>query len=195
LVASTYLAHGISLSTTVAVASTLLSLVLAAGLSFAAIAAARLTGLGDEAAQDLRLGTSIDLRGLLFGGILIGALGALNDLTTTQSATVFELVHADPASRLRGLWARGMAIGRQHIASLVNTLVLAYAGASLALFVAVSVNPSSVPLWVILNSELFATEIVRSLAGSAGLVLAVPISTLLAALAALRWGGATGHGH
>ena len=117
---------------------------------------------------------------------MIGALGVLDDITTGQTAAVYELHKANPSLHFLELIKRARKIGTEHIASLVNTLVMAYAGASLALFIILVMNPSHQPLWVIFNSELIAEEIVRTLAGSIGLILAVPITTVLAATVVTR---------
>lgn len=183
IMASTiYLAHGFTKKTSVALLSTLLSLSLTAGLAILFVNLARLTGLGNESAYSLRFGgTDINFKGLLLGGIIIGALGVLDDITTAQSAAVYELKKANEKLKFMQLFEHGLNIGREHISSLVNTLVLAYAGASLPVFLAFVLNPSGAPVWAILNSEFISEEIIRTLAGSVGLVLTVPITTLLAA--------------
>ena len=184
LIATMYLAHGFRQQTHIALAATLISLFLTALLSILFVSLARLSGLGTEDAYSLQqMFTTVNFKGLLLGGIIIGALGVLDDVTTTQAATVTELADADPKSTVRTLFAKGMNVGRTHIASVVNTLILAYAGASMGIFIflVLGVQNNIQPLWVILNSEVITEEIVRSLAGSIGLILAVPITTLLAA--------------
>ena len=182
-----YLAHGISKRTTSAVISTFISLVLTGILAFAFVKIFHLTGLGDENSYLLQMGNaSINPEGLLLGGIIIGALGVLDDITTTQSAAIFELFKLDKKLSVSDLFVKGYTIGREHIASLVNTLILAYAGASLGLFVIFVLNPNQTPVWVILNSEILSEEIVRAIAGSIGLILAVPITTLVASYIAKR---------
>jgi uncharacterized membrane protein len=131
------------------------------------------------------------LQGLFLAGIIIGTLGALNDVTTTQAATIFELGAANPSYGMKELARRGFLIGREHIVSLVNTLVLAYAGTSLIVFIFLNLNPSGAPLWVLLNSELIAEEVVRTVASSFGLILAVPIATLISAWLVTRQIGTT----
>lgn len=142
---------------------------------------AHLFGLGSEDAVNLSLGQfgNIDLRGLLLGAMVIGVLGILDDVTTAQTATVEELSKANHRLGMMELYRRGISVGQEHIASLVNTLVIAYAGAAFPIFI--FIHTATQPLWVILNNETMAEEIVRSLVGSATLILAVPISTLLAA--------------
>jgi uncharacterized membrane protein len=183
LLLTTYLAHGVSRQTTVALASTYAALGITVALSHLFVAIAHLTGAGGEDAAALQFGstTTIDLQGLLLAGIIIGTLGALNDVTTTQAATIFELGAANPSFDMKELARRGFLIGREHIVSLVNTIVLAYAGVSLIVFIFLNLNPSGAPLWVLLNSELIAEEVVRTVASSFGLILAVPIATLISA--------------
>ena len=178
------LAHGASRKTGAALVGTVLSLVLAVLLATFAVDVTALTGLaGDqEATLELLSGGSIDARGVLLGGIIIGALGVLDDVTATQSSAVFELRRANPLLGAGELFARGLNVGRDHIASTVNTLVLAYAGAALPLIVILSVQPE--PLGLLISREQIATEIVRTLVGSIGIVAAVPITTGIAALAA-----------
>jgi uncharacterized membrane protein len=178
-----YLTHGLSARTSTAVLGTLASLLLIGGLATAFTAVARLTGL-DETTSALigALGTGVDARGLLLAGVVIGALGVLDDVTVTQTSAVWELRRANPALGARGLYAAAMRIGRDHVSSAVNTLVLAYAGASLPLLLIFSVSGRG--LGDVLTSEEVATEIVRTLVGSIGLVASVPITTLVAAVVA-----------
>lgn len=178
-----YLAHGISKKTTIALLATFISIIIAGILGLIFVDFVHLTGLGSEDAYSLRFGQTgnINFKGLLLGGIIIGTIGVLEDITTSLSATIFELAKANPKLKFMQLLSSGMSIGREHIAALVNTLVLAYAGASLPLFLFFVINPSNQPLWSILNSQLLEEEIIRTIVGSIGLVLAVPITTLLAA--------------
>ena len=182
MVLTIYLAHGVSKQTTLALISTFISLVFTGLLATFAVHIAHLTGLGNEEAYGLKLGPTsvINLRGLLLGGILIGTLGVLDDVTTGLTSSVFELAKANPKLTFSRLLSSGLTIGREHITSLVNTLVLAYAGASMPVFLTILVNPNQVPLWVIFNSEIIMEEVVRTLSGSIGLVLAVPLSAFLA---------------
>ena len=175
-----YLVHGLNVRTTAAVIGTLLSLTLTALLGVIFVGATRLTGLGDEEATILRaFAEQVDVRGLILAGIVIGSLGVLDDVTVTQVSAVWELHRANAALSLRELYAAAVRIGRDHIASTVNTLVLAYAGAALALLV-LFVDTSR-PLRDVLTGEVIAVEIVRTLVGSIGLVASVPITTALAA--------------
>jgi len=180
-----YLAHGLNNRTTIAVVATFLSLILTGVIAVISVHVSKLSGLGSEDAYNLLLnsGRNINLQGLLLGGIIIGSLGVLDDTTTTQSTTIAELARANPHYSMKQLFASGMTIGKEHIASLVNTLVLAYAGAAMGvfIFIIIGLQSHSQPWWVIFNSEIIAEEVIRTLAGSMGLVLAVPITTLLAA--------------
>ncbi len=181
-----FIAHGVGWKTVVALAGTTAALLLTALLAGFGIGFAKLTGIAtDEAAtlQILSTGT-IDARGLLLGGIIIGALGVLDDVTMAQASSVFELRRANPLLGTRELYHRGMRVGRDHIASTVNTLVLAYAGASLPLLIILASGAE--PLGTLVNRDVIATEVVRTLVGSIGIVAAVPITTALAGLAAGR---------
>ncbi len=180
--ASIYLAHGFTKRTSIAIISTFISLVLTGILAFVFVKLAHLTGMGNEESYMLQMGPlNVNIKGLLLGGIIIGTLGVLDDITTSQSAAIEELSKLNTKLSFTELLYRGYRIGREHIASLVNTLVLAYAGASFSLFILFVLNPAKNPYWVILNSEMIAEEIVRTLAGSIGLILAVPITTVIAA--------------
>ena len=176
-----YMCHGLSARTSVAVLGTLLSLLLIGLLGSLFIDWAALTGNTDDNTGLIHgLYPSIDMSGLLLAGIIIGSLGVLDDVTVTQTSAVWELHEANPTMGWRGLYRAGIRIGRDHIASVVNTLVLAYAGAALPLLLLFSIAQSSVG--TVANSELVAEEIVRTLVGSIGLVASVPVTTALAAL-------------
>ncbi len=180
-----YLTHGLTATTTVAVAGTLASLTLTAGLSALAIAFTHLSGIGDETATYLNITEGdVNMRGLLLAGIVIGSLGVLDDVTVTQSATVSELALANPAYGFRRLYGAATRIGRAHIASVINTIVLAYAGASLPLMLLF--RTSGTPAGELLTGEMIAQELVRSAVGTIGLIAAVPITTALAAFIAAR---------
>lgn len=185
MIITLYLAHGFSQKTTLALIATCLSLFLTGLLATFFVHITGLSGLGTEDSYSLLqgFGNGINLKGLLLGGIIIGTLGVLDDTTTTQSATIHELAEANPSYSVTTLFKKGMSIGREHIASLVNTLVLAYAGAAIGVFIYISLGLQNnmQPWWVIFNSELLMEEVVRTIAGSIGLILAVPITTILAA--------------
>lgn len=181
-----YLTYGWTLKTHAAVASMLLVLIITGTLAWLFVTITRLTGAGDENALFLlqMADAQINLRGLLLGGMLIGALGVLDDLVTTQASAVFELHAANPGLGFRALYASAMRIGQDHVAATVNTLVLAYAGTSLPMLLLFSLGSGS--LAYLVNFSLVAEEIVRTLVGSLGLVAAVPITTALAAGLALH---------
>ncbi|WP_381796330.1 YibE/F family protein [Streptomyces niveus] len=176
-----YLCHGLTARTSVAVLGTLISLLLIGLLGSLFIGWASLTGNTDDNTGLIHgLYPEIDMSGLLLAGVIIGSLGVLDDVTVTQTSAVWELRQADPDMGPRALYRAGIRIGRDHIASVVNTLVLAYAGAALPLLLLFSIAESSVG--TVANSELVAQEIVRTLVGSIGLVASVPVTTALAAL-------------
>ncbi|MFN8558738.1 MAG: YibE/F family protein [Dehalococcoidia bacterium] len=181
-----YLAHGINRKSTVALAGVGASLACTAILASLSIAIARLSGAASEAATVVRSMSEgrITAEGLLLAGIIIGALGILDDVTVGQASTVFELRRANARLSRLELYRRGMNVGRDHIASTVNTLLLAYAGASLPLLILLANQTDS--LGVLLSREFMATEVIRTLVGSIGIVLAVPVTTALAALVAGR---------
>jgi hypothetical protein len=180
MVVTLYLTHGIGPKTTAAVVGTLGALGVTTGLSWLFIEGASLTGLANEEARlaSLQVG-GLSLRGLLLAGVIIGALGVLDDVTMAQSSTVFEFRAADPTAASSQLFSRAMKVGRDHVAATINTLFLAYAGASLPLLILFSSSPD--PLKVIVSSEVVAIEIVRTLVGSIGLMTSVPLTTMLAA--------------
>jgi uncharacterized membrane protein len=176
-----YLIYGWTAKTHAAVLGILISLIITGVLAVIFVNATRLTGYGAEEVSYLQTsGATIDPRGLLLAGILIGALGVLDDVTISQSSSVFELSVANPTLGMRDLYRRAMNIGRDHIASTVNTLVLAYVGASLPLFLLFAIYPQ--PFGQIINLEFVTEEVMRTLIGSLGLVMAVPITTLLAGI-------------
>ncbi|MFI8963222.1 YibE/F family protein [Streptomyces sp. NPDC053493] len=176
-----YMCHGLSARTSVAVLGTLISLLLIGLLGSVFIDWASLSGNTDDNTGLIHgLYPELDMSGLLLAGIIIGSLGVLDDVTVTQTSAVWELHQADPTMGPRALYRAAIRIGRDHIASVVNTLVLAYAGAALPLLLLFSIAQSSVG--TVANSELVAEEIVRTLVGSIGLVASVPLTTGLAAL-------------
>ena len=183
--AALYLTHGINARTTTAVLGTVGALFVTGVLAWIFVAGTHLTGMATEESGLLAASLSgVSLRGLLLGGIVIGSLGVLDDVTITQASAVWELHRANPEYGFNRLYGAGLRIGRDHIASTVNTLVMAYAGASLPLLVLFTL--SSRQLGDVLTSEILGQEIVRTLVGSIGLVSAVPITTALAAFVADR---------
>ncbi len=179
---SLFLAHGFNRQTLITWSSTLLTLSIAIFLAQVLTSFSYLYGLGSEDSLYLQFGqyAHINLKGLLLAGIVIGTLGILDDVTATQTAVIWELKKTNPNLKLKELYQKSLKVGREHIASLVNTLALAYAGAALPLFIILYIN-ESVPFWLKINSAAIAEEIIRTVVGSSALILAVPISSLLAA--------------
>jgi uncharacterized membrane protein len=186
LTVSTYLVYGWRPKAHAALAGMALSLVLTALLAWLFVGWSRLSGFGSEEGAYLlmELGPDVSLSGLVLGGIIIGSLGVLDDICVGQASAIFELMNANRDLGWRELFHRSLNIGRDHIASLVNTLLLAYVGASMPLMMVFTIYQE--PLLRRLNREPIAEEIVRTLVGSMGLVLAVPITSLIASLLA-RW--------
>ena len=177
-----FLAHGFNLATAAALLSSIASLAITAVLAWLFVVTSNLTGLADETIGFLgALGTDINPQGLLLAGVVIGSLGVLDDVTVTQVSAVWELKHARPDADFAELYRRAVRIGRDHISSTVNTLFLAYAGASLPLLLLFREAGQSITS--VSTREVVAVEIVRALVGSIGLVASVPISTALAAAA------------
>lgn len=184
-IAALYLTHGVSEMVTVALLGTFAALGLTAVLAAVFASLARFSGFGTEDAFYLTIASAdVDVRGLVLAGIIIGSLGVLDDVTVTQVSAVWQLHVANPTYGARRLYAAGVVIGRDHIASTVNTLVLAYAGASLPLLLLFTQGGRG--LGDVAEGELVAVEIVRTLVGSIGLVAAVPLTTALAAVVVTR---------
>jgi uncharacterized membrane protein len=180
-----YLAHGLNARTTTALLGTLTSLALTGLLAAAFVAATHLTGTAsDEATYIASLAGNVNWSGLMLAGVVIGSLGVLNDVTVTQASATWELHEANPERPPGRLYRASMRIGRDHIASSVYTLVLAYAGASLPLLILFAL--AGQPIHSVLTGETVAEELVRTLVGSIGLVASVPITTALAALIVTR---------
>ncbi len=174
-----YLSHGVNTRTTVALFGTLGGLAVTAVLAGVFQTVAQLTGFAsEEATYLLASGAQVNLRGLMLGGVVIGALGAIDDITVTQTSAINELYQANPSIGRFQLMRAGMRIGRDHVASTVNTLALAYAGASMPVLLLFVLSNQS--LGTVANGEVIATEIFRTLVGSIGLIASVPITTLLA---------------
>ena len=174
-----YTAHGFTRMTTVALLGTLAALALTALLAGIFMAAARFTGFTEDVSFILTAANAINVRGLLLAGVVLGSLGAIDDVTVTQASAVWELRAADPTVPRSSLFRAGMRVGRDHVASTVNTLLLAYAGAAMPLLLFFVLAGQS--LGTSLNSEIVAIEVIRTVVGSIGLVMAVPLTTWLAA--------------
>ena len=209
LATTLYLTYGWNLKSHAAVVSMALVLIITGTLAWFFVVFTRLTGTGDENSLYLvqLLNSQINLRGLLLGGMIIGALGVLDDLVMTQASAGFELHHSNESLGFKTLYRSAMRIGQDHVAATVNTLVLAYAGASLPMLLLFTLGRGNYGYLV--NFAFVAEEIVRTLVGSLGLIAAVPLTTAIAIWMALRvdslgwWrqflgpegGGDGGHGH
>lgn len=190
------LSHGWNGKTLSALIGTSVSLLIAGGLASLFTSLANVYGFDEETVFLLGEYPSMDTRGILLAGIIIGALGVLDDITISQASAVMELRAANPLLRARDLYLRAVRIGRDHASGAVNTLVLAYAGSSLSLLLLLAGQKEE--SWgTLLNREMLATEIIRTLAGTVGLLAAVPLTTLVASWFATRTDAkkAGKHGH
>lgn len=182
MVVALYLTHGFNAQTSIALVGTIGALGLTAFLGSLMVKVGKFTGVADEGASAvLAWAPDLDLRGLLVAGLVIGALGVLDDVTVTQVTAVWELGALNPAATRRDLFGAGLRIGRAHVASVVNTLVLAYAGAALPTLMVFAI--SAVPAGYAVTTEGVAFQVVSALVGSLGIIAAVPLTTALAALA------------
>ena len=174
-----FLSHGVNIGTAIALIGTFASMTIIGLLALVFSGVSRLSGLADEYALVLpAFGIEVDLKGVLLAGFVIGSLGVLDDVTVTQVSAVAELRAAQPTASSWQVYRQAINIGRSHIASTVNTLFLAYAGAALPLLLLFT--QARQPIGTVASRELIATEIIRSLVSSIGLVASVPITTLLA---------------
>lgn len=179
---SIYMAHGLNTRTTIALLGTLASIIFSVIFSIVAVQITSLNGTGSEESLFVAgLLGDINLKGLLLGGIIIGTLGILDDITTSQAAIIEELKLTDESLKFKDLFTKALSVGKEHIASLINTIVLAYAGASFPLFILIVANLTQ-PLWITLNGEFLVEELVRTIVGSSTLIIAVPITSLIASL-------------
>lgn len=187
-IASIYTAHGVNRRTTISVIAICCVLVVVACLSYLAIWLGGISGNTGEAAVSLAINnTGMDLRGILAGSIVIATLGILDDVVTTQVAAIDKLRQANPRYTIYALYRHGMDVGREHIAALVNTLALAYIGVSLPIVLLFASGQTFDSFLLFINSAFITQEIVRTIVSSLGLVIAVPISTILAAWLIKRW--------
>ena len=200
IVATTfYLSHGFNKKTSISVVGTIISLIITGLLALIFISKAKITGSASEELiflQAMRPG-EFNATGLLLSGIIIGTLGILDDITISQASIVQELKKANPDISGQDLFIQTMSVGKDHIASLVNTLILVYTGSFLPLLLLLNNNPQ--PFSQVINYEIFAEEIIRTLVASIGLILAVPITTALATLVATNfksfWESSEEHHH
>ncbi len=181
-----YLIQGWNVTGHTALIGMLASLLITGLLAIMATKVAYLTGFGSEETLFLKaVGIGVQMRGLLLAGMVLGAAGVLDDVIIAQSVAVFELSATDPALRPRTLYERSMRIGVTHLASMINTLVLAYASGALPLLILFYIYPE--PWYLTINRELIAEEIIRALVGSTGLMLAVPLTSAIASWVAPRF--------
>lgn len=175
-----YLSHGFSKKTSISVVATIISIIITGLLATIFIELTKLTGYSSEESSFLQFfkNDSINMKGILLSGIIIGALGVLDDITISQASVVEKLYKTNKNLSRKELYNKAMDVGKDHISSMVNTLILVYAGASLPLFLLFNLQPHS--FLEIVNYEIIAEEIVRSLVGSIGLICAVPITTYIA---------------
>lgn len=175
-----FLTHGWNRESLVAFSGTCVAVLITGTLATWAVSFNSLSGFGSDESVFLNMKTDgrLDFAGLLLGGILIGILGVLDDIAVTQAAVVRELFHTDPTLSRRVVYQKALRVGREHVGALVNTLALAYTGTSLPLLLLFYKSEASTMMLV--NSEMFASEIIRTLVGSIGLILTVPITTGLA---------------
>lgn len=173
--------HGVNPRTIIAFAGTYSAVAITGIIAYFSVDLMRLTGFNSDASVYLNFATNgqLDLAGLLLGSIIIGILGVLDDVSITQASVVQELKQANKELKFRDLYQRAIRVGKDHIGSLVNTLALAYVGVSLPLILLYAKTDSS--FLVSLNQEVVAAEIIRIIVGSIGLILAVPLTTLVAA--------------
>lgn len=176
-----YFAHGFSARTSTALLGTMFGLAITALLAAWATDAANLAGVGSHDSATLaNISDNISISGIILCGLIISGLGVLNDVTITQSSAVWELWELAPETSARQLFTSAMRIGRDHIASTVYTIAFAYAGAALPVLILVMLYER--PLGDALTSAELSEEVIRTLVGSVGLVLAIPVTTLIAVL-------------
>jgi uncharacterized membrane protein len=201
LVASTVLfvaiffTHGFNRESLVAYAGTMIAVLFTGFFATLAVYITSLTGITADEAVYLNFNTSgtLDFTGLLLGAIIIGVLGVLDDIAVTQAAVVSELYDSNPNISKIEVYRRSIRIGREHVGALVNTLVLAYTGASLP--VLMYLKTSDLSFETIINLEVFSTEIVRAIVGSVGLILTVPIVTILSVIYLKGYKSKHSHSH
>jgi len=190
-----FFTHGFNRESLVAYGGTMLAVGLTGILAIMAVGATELSGFASDESVYLNFNTDglLDFTGLLLGAIIVGVLGVLDDIAVTQAAVVVELYNSNSKLSPRDVYKRALRVGREHVGALVNTLVLAYAGASLPMLMYFYLAP--VGFWSLINSEIFATEIIRAVVGSIGLIMTVPIVTGLAVWYLKDYQSQHSHGH
>ncbi len=186
IVVGSYITHGFNKTTSSAVIGMIITIIFTGILAYIAVHASRLSGFNNEETTYLNLNTggTIDFVGLLLGGIMIGVLGILYDVAIGQAISVEELHAVGPHLPRKIIYKRAIRMGREHIGALVNTLAIAYVGVSLPLLLLFYTNHAGFN--ITLNKEIFSTEIIRIMIGSIGLVLAVPITTLISTVMLIK---------
>ncbi len=176
-----YLSHGVNTKTNLAIVGTFISAIITGILAYTFTHLAHITGYANEEANflDIAKNGTLNIQSLLIAGIIIGSIGILDDVSVSQVSVVNEIAKANPKLNFFQLFSRSMSVGRDHVASMVNTLFLVYTGAAMPLLLLFLDN--SVSLTQIINTEMVAEEIVRTLVASIGLILAVPTTTFMAA--------------
>ncbi len=190
-----FFTHGFNRVSAVAFAGTVLAVILTGVLAYVGVTFSHLTGFTSDESVYLNFNTRgvLDFAGLLLGGMIIGVLGVLDDIAVTQAAVVSELYSSAPHLSRMEIYKKALRVGKEHVGALVNTLALAYTGVSLPLILLFSTSESSMSS--IVNQEIFATEIIRTVVGSIGLILTVPITTLLAVYMLKNYKNTHTHGH
>ena len=180
IIVGSFITHGFNKTTVSAVFGMVITVLITGLMAFWSVHFTKLSGFGSEEVVYLNLNAqgTIDVIGLLLGGIMIGLLGVLYDVAIGQAISVEELIRIAPHVQKKIIYQRAIRIGREHIGALVNTLAIAYVGASLPLLLLFS-QSSTESILITMNREIFATEIVRTMIGSIGLILAVPITTIV----------------
>lgn len=195
LASAIFFTHGFNRESVVAYSGTMIAVLLTGVLAIIAVSMSDLSGFVSDESVYLNINTdgALNFTGLLLGAIIIGVLGVLDDIAITQAAVVTELFDSNKSISRREVYSRALRVGREHVGALVNTLVLAYAGVSLPLLLYFYMSPISV--WSLINSEVFATEIIRTIVGSIGLIMTVPIVTGLAVFYLKGYKSKHSHGH
>lgn len=195
LFAAIFFTHGFNRESAVAYGGTMIAVLITSILAIVAVSGSNLSGFSTDESIYLNFNTggALDFTALLIGAIIIGVLGVLDDIAVTQAAVVTELFNSNPDLSRKDVYKRALRVGREHVGALVNTLVLAYAGASLPLLMYLYMAPSDIG--ALINSEIIAVEIVRAIVGSIGLILTVPIVTLLAVIYLKGYESKHGHSH
>lgn len=195
IIIGSYVTHGVNRTTSAAVVGMILAVLVSGILASLAVVATKLTGFESDEAIYLNFGTrgAIDFAGLFLGGVIIGLLGVLYDAAIGQAVAVEELKRAGAHLSPSYIFTRALRIGREHIGALINTLAIAYVGASLPLLLLLALAEADP--FIMLNREIFAAEIVRTLVGSIGIILAVPITTAVAMVMVRGDGTSTPHTH